>query len=42
VLTEQTGRRLEGIGFTSDPQKDNIRCLRACSGLGGPVTVPTQ
>jgi LPS export ABC transporter protein LptC len=42
VLTEQTGRRIEGIGFTSDPQMDNIRCLRACSGIGGPVTVPTQ
>lgn len=42
VLTEPNGRRLEGVGFVSDPKMTRMRCLRACSGIGGAVTVPTQ
>lgn len=38
----EPGRRLSGIGFTADPNLNNVRCLRACSGTGGAVTVPTQ
>jgi LPS export ABC transporter protein LptC len=41
VLTEP-GRRLEGIGFTSDPNMNNIRCLKACRGESGAVTIPAQ
>ena len=29
-----------GIGFTSDPDMNNMRCLRACSGSAGTVTLP--
>jgi LPS export ABC transporter protein LptC len=39
VTTDST-RRLIGIGFTSDPNMNNIHCLRACSGLGGQVVLP--
>lgn len=42
VLTEPDGRRLEGIGFVSDSRMSSMRCLRACSGMGGAVAVPTQ
>jgi LPS export ABC transporter protein LptC len=39
VLTEP-GRRLEGIGFRSDPNMNNVRVLRAAQGSVGPVSVP--
>ena len=39
TLTEP-GRRLTGVGFVADPDLNNVRCLRACSGTGGAVTVP--
>ncbi|MGH7663165.1 MAG: LPS export ABC transporter periplasmic protein LptC [Gemmatimonadaceae bacterium] len=42
VLTEPGGRRLEGVGFVSDPDMQNMRCLRSCSGIGGSVAVPVQ
>ena len=40
VLTEP-GRQVSGIGFTSDPGMNNMRCLRGCRGGGGAVTLPT-
>jgi LPS export ABC transporter protein LptC len=39
VLTEP-GRRLEGIGFRSDPGMQNFRILRGAKGSAGTVTVP--
>jgi LPS export ABC transporter protein LptC len=29
-----------GIGFTSDPDMNNMRCMRACSGAAGTVNLP--
>lgn len=40
VATERGGRRVQGVGFVSDPNMDNVRCLASCSGVGGAVTVP--
>ena len=40
VMTEANGRRVEGIGFVSDPNMNNIRILRAARGRGGSVTLP--
>ncbi len=40
VLTE-TGRRLEGVGFRSDPDMNNVRVLRGARGDAGQVAVPT-
>jgi LPS export ABC transporter protein LptC len=34
--------RLEGIGFRSDPNMNNVRCLNACRGSAGTVNVPTS
>jgi LPS export ABC transporter protein LptC len=41
-VTTDSSRRLTGIGFTSDPNMNNIHCLRACSGLGGQVVLPSN
>jgi LPS export ABC transporter protein LptC len=41
VLTEPN-RRLEGIGFRSDPNLQNIHVLKMLSGTGGVVTIPNQ
>ena len=41
TLTEP-GRRLQGIGFTSDPNMNNMRCLKACRGESGQVTLPSN
>ena len=41
TLTEP-GRRLEGIGFTSDPNMNNMRCLKACRGETGSITLPSN
>ena len=41
VATEG-GRRQAGIGFRSDPNMNNVQCLRACSGVVGSVNLPTQ
>ncbi len=41
VLTEP-GRRLEGIGFRSDPNMQNVRILHTKSGSTGVVTLPGQ
>jgi LPS export ABC transporter protein LptC len=41
VLTEP-GRRLEGIGFKSDPNMQNIQILKTKSGSTGAVTLPGQ
>lgn len=40
VVTEP-GRNLEGIGFRSDPNMANVRCLSACRGSAGTVALPT-
>jgi len=39
VLTEP-GRRLEGVGFTSDPDMNRMRCLAACRGNAGQIRLP--
>ena len=41
VLTEP-GRRLEGIGFRSDPNMQNVQILKTKSGNTGAVTLPGQ
>jgi LPS export ABC transporter protein LptC len=41
VATEG-GRRQSGIGFRSDPNMNNVQCLRACSGVVGAVSLPTS
>lgn len=41
VMTEP-GRRLEGIGFRSDPAMRNVRILKTTSGVTGRVTIPGQ
>jgi LPS export ABC transporter protein LptC len=41
VLTEP-GRRLQGVGFRSDPNLQNVRVLRVESGTAGDVTVPNS
>ena len=41
VLTEP-GRRLEGIGFRSDPNMQNVQILKTKSGNTGTVTLPGQ
>lgn len=40
VLTEKA-REFTGIGFESDPQMTNFRCLRACKGVA-PVQIPRK
>ena len=39
VLTEPT-RRLEGIGFVSDPDMNNIRVHKVIGGQGGTIPLP--
>ena len=39
VATEG-GRRQSGIGFRSDPNMNNVQCLRACGGVVGGVNLP--
>ena len=39
-LTDTTARQMTGIGFTSDPDMNNMRCFKACSGYAGAVTLP--
>lgn len=41
VLTEPN-RRLEGVGFRSDPDMHNVRILRTLSGESGRITIPGQ
>jgi LPS export ABC transporter protein LptC len=41
VLTEP-GRRLEGIGFRSDPNMQNVQILKTKSGSTGAFTLPGQ
>lgn len=41
VVTEP-GRRLEGIGFVSDPNLKNVRVLKATSGSSENITIPNQ
>jgi LPS export ABC transporter protein LptC len=41
VLTEPN-RRLEGIGFTSDPNMDNVQVHRLRGGEGGQINLPGQ
>lgn len=41
VFTEP-GRRLEGIGFRSDPNLRNVRVLRTLAGQTGSIIIPNQ
>jgi len=41
VLTEPE-RRIEGVGFRSDPNLKNIRVLKVLSGTSGSMTIPNQ
>jgi LPS export ABC transporter protein LptC len=41
VATEG-GRRQSGVGFRSDPNMNNVQCLRSCSVVAGAVNLPTQ
>jgi LPS export ABC transporter protein LptC len=41
VLTEP-GRHVEGVGFRSDPNMQNVRILKTKSGSTGMVTLPGQ
>lgn len=41
VATEG-GRRQSGIGFKSDPNMNNVQCLRSCSVVAGAVNLPSQ
>jgi LPS export ABC transporter protein LptC len=41
VLTEP-GRRLEGVGFRSDPNMQNVRILKTREGSMGAITLPGQ
>lgn len=41
VLTEPD-KRLEGIGFRSDPNLQNVHILKTLSGTAGVVTIPNQ
>ncbi len=41
VLTEP-GRHVEGVGFRSDPNMQNVRILKTKSGSTGVVTLPGQ
>lgn len=40
-LTEPD-RRLEGIGFRSDPNLQNVHVLKTLSGTAGTITIPNQ
>ena len=40
TATDSTGRRLDGIGFTSDPNMNNLHCFKNCHGIGGQVILP--
>ncbi len=41
TLTDSNStRQMIGIGFTSDPDMNNMKCFRACSGYAGTVTLP--
>ncbi len=41
TLTDSNAtRQMIGIGFTSDPDMNNMKCFRACSGYAGTVTLP--
>jgi hypothetical protein len=42
TATDSTGRRLDGIGFTSDPNMNNLHCFRNCHGIGGEVILPAS
>ncbi len=39
TLTDSAQRRLDGIGFISDPNMNDMRCLRACSGTAGSLNL---
>ncbi|HEV2642562.1 MAG TPA: LPS export ABC transporter periplasmic protein LptC [Candidatus Elarobacter sp.] len=41
VLTEPS-RRLEGVGFRSDPQLQNVHILKTLSGSSGAIVIPNQ
>ncbi|HWZ59850.1 MAG TPA: LPS export ABC transporter periplasmic protein LptC [Gemmatimonadaceae bacterium] len=40
TATDSTGRRLDGIGFTSDPDMTDLHCFKNCHGIGGQIILP--
>ena len=42
VATEPDGRRIEGVGFTSDPDLNNIRIRKTTGAIGGAFVIPNQ
>lgn len=40
TLTDPDGRVLHGIGFTSDPDLNNVHVVRQISAKAGPVVIP--
>jgi LPS export ABC transporter protein LptC len=40
TATDTTGRRLDGVGFTSDPNMNNLHCFKQCHGIGGQIVLP--
>jgi LPS export ABC transporter protein LptC len=42
VLTDTTRRQTTGVGFTSDPDMNNVKCLRQCAGTAGVVNLTTS
>jgi LPS export ABC transporter protein LptC len=39
VVTDTTHRQTTGVGFTSDPDMNNVRCLGDCAGTAGVVNL---
>jgi LPS export ABC transporter protein LptC len=42
VLTDTTHRQTTGVGFTSDPDMNNVKCLRQCAGTAGVVNLTSS
>jgi len=40
TLTDPDGRVLHGVGFTTDPDLQNVHVIKQISGKAGPVSVP--
>ena len=41
-MAEPGGRSVEGIGFRSDPNMNNVRILKQTKGVAGAINVPQQ
>jgi LPS export ABC transporter protein LptC len=40
TMTDPDGRKVHGIGFTSDPDLNNVTVVKLISGKAGPVEIP--